>query len=127
LFSAVAIGLAGSPLIVKFGWRIMGWSTAPFMTSLIGIPVSGYEDRVRTRWWPPPDVVRYQGPHISPGQDGGHDWDRFGHLWVSDIGVAKDLDEQINTLLDGNLDRWRHASITVFGGTRRSLLNFFSE
>ncbi len=127
LFTAVAIGLAGSPMIAEFGWRIIGWNDAPFTSSLIGIPISGYADRVETRWWPPPDVVRYNGPHISPHDDHGHDWAHFGHLWVSSIEIAHELDDQIRALLDNDLERWRHASITVFTGTPKSLLNFFQE
>lgn len=127
LFTAVAIGLAGSPTIVKFGWRIIGWSTIPFTSSLIGIPISGYESRVEVRWWPPPDVVRYEGPHLSPLENTGHDWAHFGHLWVSSTPIAKELDRQLCTVLNNDLDRWRHASITVFTGTPKSLLNFFQE
>jgi hypothetical protein len=127
LFTAVAIGLAGSPAIAKFGWHIIGWSTVPFASSLIGIPISGHEDRVEVRWWPPPDVVRYEGPHLFPLDNTGHDWAHFGHLWVSSTPIAKELDQRLRTVLNNNLDRWRHASITVFTGTPQSLLNFFRE
>ena len=127
LLTAVAIGLAGSPLIVEFGWKIVSWAGLPFMTGLIGIPASGYEDRIEARWWPPPGVVRYNGPHLSPYEDTGHDWARYGHLWVSSPEVARELDDAFCALLDGDLDRWRHASITVFGGHPKSLLNFFQE
>lgn len=127
LITAVAIGLAGSPLVADFGWQIVSWAGLPFMTALIGIPVSGYEDRVEARWWPPPGVVRYNGPHISPHEDTGHDWARFGHLWVSSSEIAGELDDAFFALLGGDLDRWRHASITVFGGHPKSLLNFFQE
>lgn len=127
LITAVAIGLAGSPLVADFGWRIISWTGLPFMTALIGIPVSGYEDRVETRWWPPPDVVRYNGPHISPYENANHDWAHYGHLWVSSPEIAQQLDDAFFALLGGDLDRWRHASITVFGGHPKSLLNFFQE
>jgi hypothetical protein len=127
LYFAVAVGLAGSPMLEKLGWRIVGWSEIAYASSLIGMPISGFEDRVEERWWPPPDMVRYEGEHISPYEDNSHKWNRFCHLWVSSVPIAVELNDQLSTLMNGDLHRWREACINVFTGGKKSQLNFFNE
>ncbi len=127
LYFGVAIGLAGSPMLEKLGWCIVGWSKIAYASSLIGVPISGFEDRVEERWWPPADIVRYEGEHISPYEDSQHEWDRFCHLWVSSVPIAMELNEQLSTLMGGDLRRWREACISVFTGGKKSQLNFFNE
>jgi len=130
LYFAVAIGLAGSPMLAKLGWRIVGWSKIAYASSLIGMPMTGFENRVEERWWPPADMVRYEGEHISPYdcyEDNSHEWDRFCHLWVSSVPIATELNDQLSTLMNGDLCRWREACITVFSGGKKSQLNFFNE
>jgi hypothetical protein len=127
LYFAVAIGLAGSPMLEKLGWRIVGWSKIAYASSLIGVPISGFEDRVEERWWPPPHMVRYEGEHVSPCEDSQHEWDHFCHLWVSSVPMAMELNDQLSTLMSGDLRRWREACITVFTGGKKSPLNFFNE
>lgn len=125
LYFAVAIGLAGSPMIEKLGWRIIGWNGIAYTSSLIGVPIAGFEDLIEVRWWPPPEVARYEGPHISPSRDGVHEWDRFCHLWVSSTALAEEMNNQLSMLVNGDLRRWREACIAVFTGRPGSLLNFF--
>lgn len=125
LYFAVAIGLAGSPMIEKLGWRIVAWSEIAYTSSLIGVPIAGFEDLIEVRWWPPPEIARYEGPHISPYENSTHGWDRFCHLWVSNVALATEMNNQLSTLVNGDLRRWRQACIAVFTGRPGSLLNFF--
>jgi hypothetical protein len=127
LYTSVAVGLAGSPMMVKLGWRIVGWSEIAFTSSLIGMPIKGLEDRVERRWWPPAGMRPYDGGHITPDQDTTHDWNRFCHLWVSSAPLAIEANRQFSAMMKGDLRRWREACIAVFTGRRESPLNFFQE
>jgi hypothetical protein len=112
-----ASGMAGlsSPVLAKLGWRILGWNAVPFTSSLIGIPLVGFEDCAALGWRPPPGLERYEGPHV-PLDDTAHPWERYCYLWVSDVLLATEFNHQLVRATDGNLRRWREAVIAVSTG-----------
>ncbi len=114
LYICLTVGMGASPLLAKLGWRIVAWSQMPYVGALMGVPVTGFESLVGSAWWAPPDIERYEGPHIVPGQDGGHNWPRFYHLWVSNTDVAADMDKQLREMVHGDLHRWYRALIMAF-------------
>jgi hypothetical protein len=127
LHTAVAVGLAGSPMMAALGWQIVGWNELPYASSLIGFPVKGFEALVELPWWPPAGMQPYNGPHIDPRQNTSHNWGRFCHLWMANVPRAIELDRQLAQLMKGDLRRWREVCIAVFTGRRESPLNFFRE
>jgi hypothetical protein len=114
LYICMTVGVGASPLLAKLGWRVAAWSQMPYVGSLMGVPITGFENLVGSAWWAPPDMTRYEGPHIVPGQDTAHDWPRFYHLWVSNAALAADMDKQLREMAHGDLHRWHQAVIVAF-------------
>ncbi len=108
-------GMAGlsSPVLAKLGWHILAWERAPFVSSLIALPKEGYADWIEQGWEPPPGLVRYNGPPV-PADDKSHPWGKFCYLWVWNTPLAAELDERLCTGMNGDLERWRQASLNVF-------------
>lgn len=113
LHISISIGLGASPILERLGWQLVGWSKIPFVTSLIGVPTAGLEDKIGLGWSPPPELKRYEGEHLSPRQDTGHPWPKFCHFWVSNPTLAGALNQQLSTLVEAELHRWREAVVTV--------------
>lgn len=113
LHISVSIGLGASPILERLGWRLVGWSDIPFVTSLIGVPMAGLEDKIGVGWSPPPELKRYEGAHLSPRQDTGHPWAEFCHFWLSNPALASELNRQLSALVKDDLDRWREAVVAV--------------
>lgn len=113
LHISISIGLGASPILERLGWQLVGWSKIPFVTSLIGVPTAGLEDKIGLGWSPPPELKRYEGEHLSPRQDTAHPWTEFCHFWVSNPALASELDRQLSTLVEAELRRWREAVVTV--------------
>jgi hypothetical protein len=114
LYICMTVGVGASPLLAKLGWRIAAWNQMPYVGSLMGVPITGFENLVGSAWWAPPDMTRYEGPHIVPGQDTAHDWPRFYHLWVSNAALAADMDKQLRKMAHGDLHCWHKAVIIAF-------------
>lgn len=113
-YIGVTVGLGASPVLVKFGWRIMAWSEIAYASGLAGVAIANSEDQVQSGWRVPPGMDPYEGPHVSPDQDPDHDWSRFCHLWVSNVSMARELNDQWATLMGGDLARWREVVLSVF-------------
>ena len=113
LHISISIGLGASPILERLDWRLIGWSNLAFVTSLIGVPTAGLEDKIGVGWSPPAELKRYEGEHLSPRQDQDHPWAEFCHFWVSNPALAVELNQQLSRLAGGNLHRWREAVVTV--------------
>jgi hypothetical protein len=113
-----SLGVSGtsgttSRRLAQLGWQILGWSAAPFVSSLIGIPLAGFEDCVDVAWQPPAGRARYDGPPINPS-DLSHAWSQYCYFWVSSAALARRLDGQLAELCRGDLQCWRRAILEVF-------------
>jgi hypothetical protein len=108
-------GMAGlaQPLLARLGWQILGWSAAPYVSSLIGMPLAGLEDRAAAGWRPPAGMAPYDGPPIEL-DDPCHPWSQFCYLWVSNRALACELDAQLAEVCQGDLRRWQLAVVDVF-------------
>lgn len=116
--NAPHLGLSGmyglaSPLLAKIGWRIIGWDHVPFLSSLVGIPAHEFPVQSGKLWGPTHKVLQYQGPHIEL-ESTGHPWEKYLHLWVSDVKIAEELNRQLETLVSRDLHRWRSVIVDVY-------------
>ncbi len=108
------IGMGGSPVVSKLGFRLVGWSQLPYVTSVEG-------------WFRPPDdwyvlgqgwqriagLIPYDGPHRTPADDPDHEWAKYSHFWVSDEILAQPVDAQIAAAVGGDLYRWRDSLAAI--------------
>jgi hypothetical protein len=108
------VGLT-SPMLFQLGWRIVGWDHLPYVSSLVAVPVQEFPGRAADVWHLPPGMSRYQGPHIELDAT-DHPWQEYLYFWVSDIALAKELDEQLQTLFCGDLHHWRSVILDVLCG-----------
>lgn len=106
------VGLA-QPLLAQLGWRIIGWDHVPFISSLVSLPASEFPVHATQSWHPPLGTIRYQGPHIGLDVT-GHPWEKYIYLWVSDDQIAEELDQQIQTLVAGDLHGWRSIIADIY-------------
>ena len=113
LHISISVGLGASPILERLGWHLVSWSKIPFVTSLIGVPTVGLEDKIGLGWSPPPELKRYEGDHLSPRQDTDHPWAEFCHFWVSNPVLAGELNRELSTLVEADLFHWREAVVTV--------------
>ena len=58
-------------------------------------------------------MKRYEGEPITPGGAGNHPWAHYCHFWVSDWPLAAAMNRRLDTLLRGDLSRWREAVAAV--------------
>ncbi len=107
-------GMAGlaQPLLARLGWQILGWSTTPFVSSLIGMPLAGFEGHAAAGCPAPAGVAPYEGPPIGLDHP-THPWSQFCYFWVSHPAIAYRLDGELAELCHGDLRRWRLAVIEV--------------
>jgi GNAT superfamily N-acetyltransferase len=115
LIASISVGLGASYVLEKLGWQIAGWGKIPYLTSLIGIPTAGLEGKIDQKmgWSLPSELERYEGQPISPSQNPDHAWADFCHFWISSLPLAQKTDQQISTLLNDNLRRWREAVLEI--------------
>ncbi len=110
----VTVGFGASALLSRFGWRIAAWSEFPFIGSMAGMPLGGFENCVGSAWQVPVGMTQYEGEHIPVEQFSAHTWKRYCHLWYSKASLAVELDAQLASLVQGDLRRWREAVLAVF-------------
>ncbi len=128
-YIVVTVGMAGSPALEKLGMRMIAWSQIAFVSSLAGVAIAGFKDRIGKGWLAPPGMVQYEGEHVSFTPDSPHKWDRFCHLMVSNLPQAVEVNRRLAAALDGDLRRWREAIIDVFSTRAKSswTLHLFQE
>ncbi len=109
-------GTAGGalPVLARFGWHVLGWSTTPFVSSLIGMPVAGFEDRAALGRPAPVGLTRYEGPSFS-ADDPAVARSGFAYFIVSDLRLARHLDRELAEICRGDLHCWRLAILDVAG------------
>ncbi len=112
LYISIAAGLAVSPVLARLNWQLVAWNKIAFVSSLIGVPKAGLEGEIKGRWLPQ-EMKLYEGEHIALGQNTTHSWDNFCHFWVSDLSLASEMDRQLSTRLNENLQRWQKAVAAV--------------
>lgn len=111
---SVAAGLAASPVLARLNWRLVAWDDIPFVSSLIGVSTAGLRTSATVQGRHLPEgMVLYQGEHLDPNENTAHPWDEFCYFWVSDEGLAIKMNQNLATLLDGDLPRWKEAVISV--------------
>lgn len=104
------IGMGGSPVVSGMGFRLLGWDTVPFLSSLEGWYRPGEAYIIGDDYWQVyPGIEPYNGSHITPRTHPDHEWHRYFHFWVSDEVIACQLDADLTQVLGGNLDLWRRA------------------
>ncbi len=106
LFVTIAVGLGAAPVVSKLGWRLVDWGEFPFVSSLVGLPIKGLEDKVPVGRRLPPNMIIYRGNHITL-DDADHSWQKYCHFWVSSFDTASTLNIQISQLMQNDLPRWR--------------------
>lgn len=110
----VTVGFGASALLSRFGWTIAAWSEFPFIGSMAGMPLNGFEDGVGNAWQVPMGMTQYEGEHIPADQFSIHPWKRYCHLWYSRLPLAAELETQLAGLVKGDLHRWRETVLAVF-------------
>lgn len=110
----VTVGFGASALLSRFGWRIAGWSDYPFIGSMAGMPLNGFESRVGNAWQVPDGMTQYEGDHVPLEQFSSHPWKRYCHLWFSRLPLAAELEAQLAGLTARDLLRWREMVLQVF-------------
>ena len=103
----------GPAIIPRLGWQIIAWDAVPFASSLIAVPASEFPTLAAAGWRIPDRAKPYQGPHI-PLEDSQHSWGRFSYCWVSNTATAARLNEELSSLLCGDLTRWRSVIVATF-------------
>ena len=106
------IGLA-SRVLARLGWQIIAWDAIPYVSSLNALPADDFPDYLAYGWRSPEELRRYQGPHL-PLDTPNHPWEKYSYCWVSDPVIARQLDQELASLMHGDLNRWRQAVVTAF-------------
>ncbi len=110
----VTVGFGASALLSRFDWRIAAWSEFPFIGTLAGLPLEGFEGCIGDAWQVPVGMTQYEGEHIPVEQFSTHPWKRYCHLWYSRLPLAAELDAQLARLALRDLRRWRETVLRVF-------------
>lgn len=125
----VTIGLGAGPVLTRLGWCVLPWSQIAYVSSLIAVPLAGYEDQVGQGWLVPHGSRLYEGPPLTYEGHSSHPWKQFSHFWVAREDLAQRLDTALCAASGGDLRRWRDAIVRArFVAPAPSWkLNFYEE
>jgi hypothetical protein len=114
LVISIAVGFGASAVLEKLGWQMLPWSRIPYLSSLDTLKVSEFSQGLETVWRVPEGMAPYEGPHIPAAGFQHHVWDKYYHLWLSNVEMAINTNSWLEHALDGNLQHWRRAIANVF-------------
>ena len=110
-------GKGAGSLLRRFGWRPLAWTTHPYIGSVAGVPRGSLLPPGLSSWPVPDRFDVYDGPPELPRD---HPWDRYCHLWVSDLATAQSLDRRIDESCAGDLAAWRASVLEVLASAARA-------
>jgi hypothetical protein len=108
---AVGVGLGSAPVLSKLGWSVLSWHEIPYLSSLIAVPLAGYEAQVGPGWLMPGDLRLYEGKPTFFGNGSCHEWKQFYHFWAARNPLAQRLNAGLRDGTGGDLCRWRDAIV----------------
>jgi hypothetical protein len=107
----VTVGLGASPVLSRLGWYALPWSRISYLSSLIVVPLAGYEARTGKGWMIPDGLQLYEGEPLNYEANSNHPWKQFCHFWVAQEALARRLDDCLCTAACSDLRSWRDAIV----------------
>ncbi|MEO0563121.1 MAG: hypothetical protein AAF125_13515 [Chloroflexota bacterium] len=114
--------VGATPVWDRLGFQVVPWDDLIFLAALD----SWFDDKPNeaglfTRYYTPgtgwsdcPLQARWNGGHVAPRTHPDHDWERYGHMGVSDPQIAQDLNRAFAEAVNGDLMAWQDHVAAAF-------------